>query len=173
MSTTSKGIYSIEREQRRESFPLYSSHPEALQLQVFEDPSDSGEGREVIVSTNIAETSVTISEVGYVVDIGRVKRKVFKSNGLIKAFEVRYISQASAAQRAGRAGRTGPGHCYRLFSSAVMEQMAELDPLEVLQVPTDEKFLRLRALGVKEVHCIVFLFQKDPVKVQFKRQSVC
>ena len=66
-----------------------------------------------IVSTNVAETSVTIPGVKYVVDSGKVKRKVYDKVTGASTFLINWISKASANQRAGRAGRTGPGHCYR------------------------------------------------------------
>ena len=74
----------------------------------------------MVVATNVAETSITIPAIRYVVDAGRSKQKlqeVVPGGGGLQRFEVRAISQASANQRAGRSGRTGPGHCYRLYSS--------------------------------------------------------
>lgn len=142
-------------------YPLYSTLSESLQKRVFQESAPLEIRRKVIVSTNIAETSITIPGVRYVVDSGRVKRKVFKSNGLIVAYEVGFISQASAAQRAGRAGRTGPGHCYRLFSSAVMQEMLDFDAPEILQKPADEIVLRLRALGIRKVADFPFPTRPD------------
>ena len=66
-----------------------------------------------MVSTNVAETSLTIPNVKYVVDTGKEKKKVYDTRTGVSAFVVDWISKASADQRAGRAGRTGPGHCYR------------------------------------------------------------
>ncbi|KAL3689515.1 hypothetical protein R1sor_015824 [Riccia sorocarpa] len=96
--------------------PLYAMLPAAAQLKVFGDmPKDR---RFVVVATNVAETSITIPGIRYVVDCGRAKEKEFDRSSGISKFEIQWISKASADQRAGRAGRTGPGHCYRLYSSA-------------------------------------------------------
>ena len=79
--------------------------------------------RLIVISTNVAETSITIPGIRYVVDCGRQKEKVLDTHSLaVSSFEVRWISKASAEQRKGRAGRTGPGHCYRLYSSAFFDQ---------------------------------------------------
>ena len=72
--------------------------------------------RKIVVSTNIAETSVTINGIVYVVDCGFCKQKVFNSKTRVEALVVQPISQAAAKQRAGRAGRTRPGKCFRLYT---------------------------------------------------------
>lgn len=68
-----------------------------------------------VVSTNVAETSLTLPNIRYVVDTGKVKVKVYDQITGISAFVINWTSKASADQRAGRAGRLGPGHCYRYF----------------------------------------------------------
>lgn len=137
--------------------PFYALLPDQKQRLVFDDYGD--DVRKVVVATNVAETSVTVPGVAYVVDSGRVKEKIFKgsSSSLLSSFEVRWVSQASAEQRMGRAGRTGPGHCYRLYSSAVYDQQFESfrEP-EVLRVPADSIVLRLRAMGILHVHKFPF-----------------
>ena len=79
-------------------------------------------GRKVVVSTNIAETSLTIDGVVYVVDPGLSKQKVYNPRLRIESLLVSPISRASAKQRAGRAGRTRPGKCYRLFTERSFNQ---------------------------------------------------
>ncbi|XP_004517254.1 ATP-dependent RNA helicase DEAH13, partial [Cicer arietinum] len=96
--------------------PLYAMLPAAAQLRVFEEVKE-GE-RLVVVATNVAETSLTIPGIKYVVDTGREKVKNYDSSNGMETYEVQWISKASASQRSGRAGRTGAGHCYRLYSSA-------------------------------------------------------
>ena len=93
--------------------PLYSSLPPAQQQQVFE-PTPAGH-RKVVVATNIAETSITIDGVVYVIDPGFSKQNVFDPRSRISSLLVTPISKASARQRAGRAGRTRPGKCFRLY----------------------------------------------------------
>ncbi|KAG9818505.1 P-loop containing nucleoside triphosphate hydrolase protein, partial [Aureobasidium melanogenum] len=97
--------------------PLYSQLPTKQQLKVFEEPPAGS--RLIVLATNVAETSLTIPGIRYVFDCGRSKEKKYEASTGVQTFEIDFISKASAAQRAGRAGRTGPGHCYRLYSSAV------------------------------------------------------
>ncbi|CAM9989730.1 unnamed protein product [Ectocarpus fasciculatus] len=91
--------------------PLYAMLTAEEQATVFRPPPDGH--RLVVVATNVAETSITIPGIAYVVDCGRQKRRVVQRGSGISQFEVGWVSKASADQRAGRAGRTGPGHCYR------------------------------------------------------------
>nr|KAF6455641.1 DEAH-box helicase 8 [Rousettus aegyptiacus] len=94
--------------------PVYSALPSEMQTRIF-DPAPPG-SRKVVIATNIAETSLTIDGIYYVVDPGFVKQKVYNSKTGIDQLVVTPISQAQAKQRAGRAGRTGPGKCYRLYT---------------------------------------------------------
>ena len=94
--------------------PLYSSLPPQQQADAFQ-PTPAG-CRKIVVSTNIAETSVTINGVVFVIDCGFCKQKVFDPKSRIESLVVTPISQASAKQRAGRAGRTQPGNSLRLFT---------------------------------------------------------
>lgn len=91
--------------------PLYAMLTAEEQAKVFRPPPEGH--RLVVVATNVAETSITIPGISYVVDCGRQKRRVVQRGSGISQFEVGWVSKASADQRAGRAGRTGPGHCYR------------------------------------------------------------
>lgn len=141
--------------------PFYALLADNLQRAVFEDVGAGN--RKVVVATNIAETSVTVPGIAYVVDSGRVKEKVYRGAGttLLSSFEVRWVSQASAEQRAGRAGRTGPGHCYRLYSSAVFDQRFEpFHAPEMVRIPAESIVLRLRAMGIR--HVAKFPFPTPP-----------
>lgn len=91
--------------------PLYAMLTAEEQAKVFRAPPEGH--RLIVVATNVAETSITIPGIAYVVDCGRQKRKVVQHGSGISQFDVGWVSRASADQRAGRAGRTGPGHCYR------------------------------------------------------------
>lgn len=91
--------------------PLYAMLTAEEQAKAFRAPP--GGHRLIVVATNVAETSITIPGISYVVDCGRQKRRVVHRGSGISKFEVGWISRASADQRSGRAGRTGPGHCYR------------------------------------------------------------
>lgn len=94
--------------------PMYSQLPADLQAKIFQKPPEGT--RKVIVSTNIAETSLTVDGIRYVIDSGFCKLKVYNPRIGMDALQVTPISQANANQRAGRAGRTGPGSAHRLFT---------------------------------------------------------
>ncbi|XP_044493685.1 ATP-dependent RNA helicase DEAH13 isoform X3 [Mangifera indica] len=130
--------------------PLYAMLPAAAQLCVFEDIK---EGEQlVVVATNVAETSLTIPGIKYVVDTGREKVKKYNSANGMEAYEVQWISKASAAQRAGRAGRTGPGHCYRLYSSAVFSNiLPDFSCAEICKVPVDSMVLLMKSMNIDKV----------------------
>jgi ATP-dependent RNA helicase DHX37/DHR1 len=116
--------------------PLYSLLPVADQLKVFHPPPTGT--RLCVVATNIAETSLTIPGIKYVVDCGRVKERVYDKATGVESFQIGWISKASAAQRTGRAGRTGPGHCYRLYSSAIFERdFPQFSEPEILKYPIE------------------------------------
>ncbi|KAL7190063.1 hypothetical protein ACSBR1_039663 [Camellia fascicularis] len=88
----------------------------------------------------------------YVVDTGREKVKNYNSSNGMETFEVQWISKASAAQRAGRAGRTGPGHCYRLYSSAVFNNIfPDFSSAEISKIPVDGVVLLMKSLGIDKV----------------------
>lgn len=100
---------------------MYSTLPPHLQQRIFEDPPrtrNGKKGRKIIVATNIAETSITIDGIVYVVDPGFSKQKVYNPRMRVESLLVSPISKASAKQRAGRAGRTRPGKCFRLYTEA-------------------------------------------------------
>ncbi|XP_043708832.1 ATP-dependent RNA helicase DEAH13-like [Telopea speciosissima] len=130
--------------------PLYAMLPAAVQLRVFEKVPE-GE-RLVVVATNVAETSLTIPGIKYVVDTGREKVKNYNSSNGMETYEIHWISKASAAQRAGRAGRTGPGHCYRLYSSAVFTNIfSDFSIPEISKIPVDGVVLLMKSMGIDKV----------------------
>ncbi|GAA5996854.1 ATP-dependent RNA helicase ECM16 [Rhodotorula paludigena] len=130
--------------------PLYSLLPTEKQMKVFAEPPAGH--RLVVVATNVAETAITIPNIKYVVDTGRAKERKFDHASGIQSFEVDWISKASAAQRAGRAGRTGPGHCYRLYSSAVFEQHFEqFAKPEILRMPIEGIVLTMKSMNIDAV----------------------
>ncbi|KAF2183939.1 P-loop containing nucleoside triphosphate hydrolase protein [Zopfia rhizophila CBS 207.26] len=138
--------------------PLYSQLPTNEQLRVFEPPP--GDSRLVVLATNVAETSLTIPGIRYVFDCGRAKEKKYDPITGVQSFEVGWISKASANQRAGRAGRTGPGHCYRLYSSAVFERdFEEYAPPEIQRTPLEGVVLQLKSMGAPVIN---FPFPSPP-----------
>lgn len=145
--------------------PLYSLLPQDEQMKVFDTPPD--QHRLIVVATNVAETSLTIPGIKYVVDAGRTKERVFDLANGISSFEIQWISKASADQRAGRAGRTGPGHCYRLYSSAVYDtEFAKFSSPEILCQPIEDLVLQMKAMGIHNVLQFPFPTPPDRLAVQ-------
>jgi len=143
--------------------PLYSLLSSEDQAKVF-DPVPPGH-RLIVVATNVAETSITIPGISYVVDCGRQKCRNYAS-GVI-SYDVMWISKAAADQRAGRAGRTGPGHCYRLYSSTMYAR--HMDPFglpEVLTRPLEDVVLSLKAMAIKNI--TNFPFPTPPPSAQLE-----
>lgn len=141
--------------------PLHALLPPSQQQRIF-IPAPEGT-RLCVLATNLAETSLTIPGIRYVVDSGRVKQRITCPQTGAQQFQVVWASQASAAQRAGRAGRTGPGHCYRLFSAAVFDQRCPPHaPPELLRAPAESLVLRLRAMGIDAPHAFPLPAQPDP-----------
>ncbi|KAI9089626.1 P-loop containing nucleoside triphosphate hydrolase protein [Phlyctochytrium arcticum] len=139
--------------------PLYSLLPTSAQLRVFESPPPGT--RLVVVATNVAETSLTIPNVRYVVDTGKHKQRVHDTQSGLQTYQITWTSRASADQRAGRAGRTGPGHCYRLFSSAVYnDYFDQFSRPEILRTPIEGVVLQMKSMGINNV--VGFPFPTPP-----------
>lgn len=94
--------------------PIYSGLPSDMQAKIFEPTPRNA--RKVVLATNIAETSLTIDNIIYVVDSGFVKQTAYNPRTGLDSLIVTPISKASANQRAGRAGRVAPGKCFRLYT---------------------------------------------------------
>ncbi|CAB9496357.1 splicing factor ATP-dependent RNA helicase [Seminavis robusta] len=130
--------------------PLYSMLSAEEQAKVFAAEQEGH--RLIVVSTNIAETSITIPGISYVVDTGREKCKNYDAKTGVASFDISWISKAAANQRAGRAGRTGPGHCYRLYSSSMFSRhMDEFALPEVLTRPLEDVVLAMKAMKISNV----------------------
>lgn len=130
--------------------PLYSLLPTSEQMKIFEEPPAGA--RLCVVATNVAETSLTIPNVKYVVDCGRAKERKYNEETGVQSFEIDWISKASADQRSGRAGRTGPGHTYRLFSAAVYESdFQQFSKPEILRMPVEGVVLNMKSMGIHTI----------------------
>ncbi|KFO72352.1 putative ATP-dependent RNA helicase DHX37, partial [Cuculus canorus] len=138
--------------------PLYSLLSPEKQAKVFRAPPPGT--RLCVVATNVAETSLTIPGIKYVVDCGKVKKRFYDKITGVSSFRVTWISQASANQRAGRAGRTEPGHCYRLYSSAVFMDFEKFSAPEITRRPVEDLILQMKALNIEKV--INFPFPTPP-----------
>ncbi|KAL7870640.1 hypothetical protein SRHO_G00081370 [Serrasalmus rhombeus] len=126
--------------------PLHSTLSLAQQDKVF-DIAPPGV-RKCIISTNIAETSVTIDGVRFVVDSGKVKEMSFDPKAKMQRLQEFWISRASAEQRKGRAGRTGPGVCYRLYAESDYEAFAPYPVPEIHRVALDSLVLQMKSMGL-------------------------
>ena len=135
--------------------PLYAGLSSEQQLYVFEPAPENT--RKVIVSTNIAEASVTIDGIVYVVDCGFVKLRAYNPRTGIESLTSTSISKASATQRAGRAGRTKPGKCYRLYTEAAYHGLPEATVPEIQRSNLAPIILQLKALGIDNVLRFDFL----------------
>lgn len=130
--------------------PVYSSLPAEMQSRIFE-PAPSG-ARKCVVATNIAEASLTIDGIFYVIDPGMAKMKAFNPKVGMDSLVVTPISQASARQRAGRAGRTGPGKCYRLYTEqAYKQEMLSTNIPEIQRTNLGNVVLQLKAMGINDL----------------------
>lgn len=134
---------------------LYSSMPSSEQLRVFE--KSSRRTRRVIVSTNIAETSLTIDNINFIVDCGFVKMKVYNPKTAVESLVVCEASKASLEQRAGRAGRCRKGKVYRLFTEESVEKLRDFTVPEMQRSNLTSVILQLKALGVDNVLRFDFL----------------
>jgi pre-mRNA-splicing factor ATP-dependent RNA helicase DHX38/PRP16 len=127
--------------------PMYSQLAADLQAKIF-DAADTGV-RKCVVSTNIAETSLTLDGILYVIDAGYCKLKVYNPNIGMDSLAITPIAKANANQRAGRAGRTGPGYCYRLMTERQFEnELLEAQIPEIQRTNMGGVVLLLKSLGV-------------------------
>merc|ERR1712137_580903 len=145
--------------------PLYSTLPPQQQQRIFEPPPpnkpNGAIGRKVVVSTNIAETSLTIDGIVFVIDPGFAKQKVYNPRIRVESLLVSAISKASAQQRAGRAGRTRPGKCFRLYTEkAYTSEMQDNTYPEILRSNLGSVVLNLKKLGIDDL--VHFDFMDPP-----------
>ncbi|KAL8157833.1 pre-mRNA-splicing factor ATP-dependent RNA helicase DEAH7 [Apium graveolens] len=130
--------------------PIYSQLPADLQAKIFQKAEDGA--RKCIVATNIAETSLTVDGIFYVIDTGYGKMKVYNPRMGMDALQVFPVSRAAADQRAGRAGRTGPGTCYRLYTETAYQNELLPSPVpEIQRTNLGNVVLLLKSLKVESL----------------------
>ncbi|KAG2521267.1 hypothetical protein JM18_006162 [Phytophthora kernoviae] len=140
--------------------PIFAAMPREQQMKVF-DPAPAGV-RKVILATNIAETSITINGVRYVIDTGLVKQRSFVASSGMEMLQTESVSKAQAWQRTGRAGREAPGICYRLFPEETFEQLPERAIADIQRVSLEVVVLQLKCMGIDDV--LGFDFIEKPLK---------
>ncbi len=150
----------LSRRQYRETeiLPLYARLSAADQDRVFKP----GPKRRVVLATNVAETSLTVPRIRYVVDTGQARVKRYSQRSQLERLHVEPVSQAAADQRKGRCGRIGPGICYRLYDEADFAARSEFTDPELLRSSLANVTLRMLALQLGEVDDFPFLDAPDP-----------
>ena len=131
------------------ALPLFAALPQVSQQLIFR-PTPSGT-RKIILATNIAETSVTVPGIRYVIDSGKAKLKSFNSRLGFETLLSKPISKSAAIQRKGRAGREAPGKCYRLYTEGDFIQLQDSTTPEILRCDLAAAVLGLKARGVEDV----------------------
>ncbi|KAJ6825484.1 pre-mRNA-splicing factor ATP-dependent RNA helicase DEAH10 [Iris pallida] len=141
--------------------PIYSSLPSEQQMNVFK-PAPPGH-RKVILATNIAETSLTIPGIKYVIDPGLVKARSYNHITGMESLIIIPISKAQALQRSGRAGREGPGKCFRLYPESEFGKLIDSTVPEIKRCNLSNVVLQLKALGIDDI--IGFDFMEKPSRM--------
>src|SRR5690606_10632927 len=145
-----------------EVLPLYARLSLREQQRVFESHS----GRRIVLTTNVAETSLTVPGIGYVIDSGLARISRYSVRAKIQRLPIEPISQASANQRAGRCGRLGPGTCVRLYSEADFQSRPAFTDTEITRTNLASVILQMLALGLGDIEAFPFLEAPDPRAVR-------
>ncbi|GMQ02568.1 hypothetical protein CsSME_00048729 [Camellia sinensis var. sinensis] len=144
-----------EDNQKLKVLPIFSSLPSEKQIQVFMPPLTGF--RKVILATNIAETSVTIPGIKYVIDPGLMKACTYHACTAMESLIFVPTLKAQALQRSGRAGREGPGKCFRLYPEIEFEKLRDSTILEITRCNLSNIILQLKALGVDDIFGFDFM----------------
>ena len=134
---------------------LFAALPQAAQQRVFQPAPPKT--RKIILATNIAETSVTVPGVRFVIDCGKAKIKQYRSRIGLDSLLVKPISQSAAIQRKGRAGREAPGKCYRLYTEQDYLSLRPSNTPEILRCDLSQAILTMKARGVNDITSFPFL----------------
>ncbi|XP_067658933.1 ATP-dependent DNA/RNA helicase DHX36-like [Haliotis asinina] len=129
--------------------PLHSLMPTVNQREVFNKPPPGV--RKVVIATNIAETSITIDDIVYVIDCGKIKVKDFQPENNLSTLEAKWVSKANSKQRRGRAGRVQPGVCYHLYTGLKWTEVDDYLPPEILRTRLEELCLHIKLLKLGKI----------------------
>ena len=155
-----RGMYAQDA-RPTEVLPLYGRLSAAEQHRVFERSAVAGVRRRVILATNVAETSLTVPGIRYVVDTGTARISRYSARSKIQRLPIEAVSQASAMQRSGRAGRTSPGIAIRLYSEEDFEGRPEFTEPEILRTSLASVILQMLSLGFGDIGSFPFLTKPD------------
>ncbi|KAJ3690094.1 hypothetical protein LUZ61_019258 [Rhynchospora tenuis] len=146
--------------------PLHGSMPTVNQREIFDRPPNGV--RKIVLATNIAESSITVDDVVYVIDCGKAKETSYDALNKLACLLPSWISKASAHQRRGRAGRVQPGFCYRLYPKIIHDSMPQYQLPEILRTPLQELCLNIKTLqlGAAGTFLAKALQPPDPLSVQ-------
>ncbi|HSP29041.1 MAG TPA: ATP-dependent RNA helicase HrpA, partial [Ilumatobacteraceae bacterium] len=144
-----------------EVLPLYARLSSAEQHKIFERAPTGGAGRRIVLATNVAETSLTVPGVRYVVDAGTARISRYSRRLKVQRLPIEPVSQASATQRAGRCGRVAPGICIRLYSEDDFDSRPEFTDPEILRTNLASVILQMTAIGLGDVARFPFLEPPD------------
>jgi ATP-dependent helicase HrpA len=147
-----------ELRDRYDILPLYARLPVSEQQRIF----TSGGRRRIVLATNVAETSLTVPNIGFVIDPGFARLSRYSYRSKLQRLPIERVSQASADQRKGRCGRIAPGVCYRLYAeSDFLAQPAYTDP-EIRRTNLAAVVLQMRAFGLGDIETFPFLDPPEP-----------
>ena len=142
--------------------PLYARLPTAEQQKIFA----SGGRRRVVLATNVAETSLTVPNIGFVIDPGTARISRYSYRSKLQRLPIERVSRASADQRKGRCGRIAPGVCFRLYSQADFDSRELYTDPEIRRTNLASVMLSMRAFGLGEIERFPFLDPPDPAAVR-------
>src|SRR5690606_14576427 len=152
--------------ERLEVLPLYARLAHRDQQRVFQP----GRRRRVVLATNVAETSITVPGIGYVIDPGLARISRYSYRSKLQRLPIEPISQASANQRMGRCGRVAPGVCYRLYDEADFRGRPEYTDPEIKRTNLASVVLAMEAFGLGDVARFPFLDPPDPGAIRDARR---
>ena len=144
-----------------EVLPLYARLSAPEQHRIFERAPTGGPGRRIVLATNVAETSLTVPGVRYVVDTGSARISRYSRRLKVQRLPIEAVSQASANQRAGRCGRVAPGICIRLYSEEDFDARPEFTDPEILRTNLASVILQMTAIGLGDVARFPFVEPPD------------
>ncbi len=163
---TAEALRAVTDPSHTEVLPLYARLPTAEQQKVFQPGRTA---RRIVLATNVAETSLTVPGIRYVVDPGTARISRYSRRTKVQRLPIEPISQASAAQRAGRSGRTAPGVCIRLYSEQDFQSRPRYTDPEILRTNLAAVILQMAALGFGDIEGFGFL---DPPDARSIRDGV-
>uniref|UniRef100_A0A8C5F0P9 RNA helicase n=1 Tax=Gopherus evgoodei TaxID=1825980 RepID=A0A8C5F0P9_9SAUR len=168
----SNALFSNRHSKRCVVYPLHSSLSSEDQQSVFLKPPVGV--TKIIISTNIAETSITIDDVVFVIDSGKMKEKRYDPSKGMESLEDTFVSKANALQRKGRAGRVASGVCFHLFSSHhYTHQLVKQQLPEIQRVPLEQLCLRIKILDMFSAHGLQSVLSRliEPPRIESLRAS--